>query len=310
MRAGRDVIGSCSRDRRRRTHRLTVTDGPFDRCQTTVARGVRVLPGQEHVKQHPELIDVGSRRHRLPANLLGTSVVGRQESHRAPGSFVDLRGQELRDAEIEQLGDALCGDQDIRRLDVAMDDQAAMSRFDGPPHRHEETKTGCYVVAAFDTEAVDGQAGHILHDEVGPAVLQDPTVEKPGDIRMFETGKDAPFHQKTPQQLLGFEAALDDLEGHPLVEGPVRPLGEVHDSHATATELSHDPVRTDHGSRRELAIGLQTFEIREESGVGRTPGHQERVVLLRIRQQLFDGSPQRWILSAFAIEKRASGVLG
>ena len=49
------------------------------------------------------------------------------------------RGVEaLRDAEIEHLHDAAIGHEDVRRLQVAVDDAVRVRALEGPRHRHEE----------------------------------------------------------------------------------------------------------------------------------------------------------------------------
>ena len=90
---------------------------------------VRQLAGQQLVQHDAERIDVAYRRHGLAAHLLRARVIRRH--HAQPiivaGDLARIaRLQELGDAEVEQLRHAVGADQDVRRLQVAMDDGAAV----------------------------------------------------------------------------------------------------------------------------------------------------------------------------------------
>ena len=95
----------------------------------TRAAGDAVRPpaGEQLVEQHAQRVDVGGGGHRLAAHLLGAGVLGRHQLQPGRGRRQRLPGhlgiEQLGDAEVEQLGHAVLGDQDVGRLDVAVDDQ-------------------------------------------------------------------------------------------------------------------------------------------------------------------------------------------
>ena len=72
--------------------------------------------------------------------------------------------------------------------------------------------------------------------------------------------------------------ALDELEGDPLLELPVGPLGEVHHAHAAAGQLAHQSVGADPEARRALSASAARFageppgvDLEEASGGGVGP---------------------------------------
>src|SRR5262245_21210086 len=82
------------------------------------------MSGQQFVQDHSERVDVGRGRYQVALYLLGARVFG---SHQPDGRGCcfdclagDKRIEQLRDSEVEQLWNAIFSDQDIARLDVAM----------------------------------------------------------------------------------------------------------------------------------------------------------------------------------------------
>src|SRR5262245_25742190 len=95
-----------------------------------------MTPDQQDVEKHAELIDVGGSGGQLAEQLLRRCVLGRQhdlvdERARRLVAVRPLHADQLRDAEVEQLDFAAASDKDVRRLEVAMYDQVAMSMSDG-----------------------------------------------------------------------------------------------------------------------------------------------------------------------------------
>ena len=93
------------------------------------ARGV--LSAEQHVEQDAERVHVGGDRHRLAEELLGRGVLRRQGTPafaRELGRLARRSAflEQLGDAEVEQLDAAVLCDQDVGRLDVAMDDEVGV----------------------------------------------------------------------------------------------------------------------------------------------------------------------------------------
>ena len=86
-------------------------------------------PAREHlVEDGAEREDVGPRIHRPPFRLLGRHVGGRAHDNARLGRDRGDRGfgrrqlDQFRETEVEHLGAAVARDDDVGRLDVAMDD--------------------------------------------------------------------------------------------------------------------------------------------------------------------------------------------
>ena len=101
---------------------------------------------QQLVEHDAEGVDIGRGRDGTVLPLLGRTVFRRDEAHLGPrGSRPDvprLRVEELRDAEIEQFHIAGSRDEDIRRFEVAVDDQGAMRVLHGITHHTKEPQPG------------------------------------------------------------------------------------------------------------------------------------------------------------------------
>jgi hypothetical protein len=93
--------------------------------------GEPTQPGDRLVQHDAEGVDVDPAVDVLAAGLLGRHVAGRAES-RAAGGQPDAIGQ-LGDAEVEDLDPASGGEQEIGRLEVAMDHPGRVHRR----HRRE-----------------------------------------------------------------------------------------------------------------------------------------------------------------------------
>ena len=107
--SGRDVLEDRSLDLPRRPRRQVV----------------REAARQQFVEDDPERIDVGEDPDRIAAHLFGRGVGRRHEPEPGQCSLgaTAVRLERLGDPEVEQLHRPIGGDEDVRRLDVAMDDQ-------------------------------------------------------------------------------------------------------------------------------------------------------------------------------------------
>jgi len=192
--------------------------------------------------------------------LLGAHVLGGPDNaalFREQGSFGQRLTDGLGDAEIDDLRYRLAvlhSDQDVRRLEVPVDDALLMGVVDGQRYLAKEAKPLTDPQVVPIAVLVDREPGHELHDEVGAALLGASSVEDLGDIRVV--------HQ-CQGLLLGFEAAdrvlrtntlLDDLERylppHRLVL--FREVDNAHTARAKTTQdlVGADALRHDRGASR------------------------------------------------------------
>ena len=137
----RPKLGRQLARRRRAPSRIRVETAPDDvgqlrwraddrwrRRSLRLGQGDRVVglvrrPAGEHLGQHdPDAVDVDRRPRRLAAELLRREVA--QRAGDGPGRRQSAFGvlHDPGDAEVDQPGSAVGFDQDVARLDVAMDD--------------------------------------------------------------------------------------------------------------------------------------------------------------------------------------------
>jgi hypothetical protein len=164
-------------------------------------------------------------RHRV---LAGARRLGVGAERRA--------GQQLGDAEVEQLHLARRRDEDVGRLQVAVHHEvrvgvrhgAARGREQAQPRRHVEPP-GVAVVR-------DGAAVHVLHHEVRPPVGRHAAVEEAGHVRVVERGEDLPLGREAAHQVGVVGGAREQLDGRRLPVLAVAALGAVDDPHAAAPD--------------------------------------------------------------------------
>ena len=77
----------------------------------------------------------------------------------------------------------------LRGLDVAVDDPFGVRVLDRVAHLGEELQPLLRPEAPLVAVLGDGNAGHVLHDEVGPPVVAGPRVEDLGDGRVVHEGQ-------------------------------------------------------------------------------------------------------------------------
>ena len=102
-----------------------------------------LLPGEQFVKNHSETEDVARGCHAFAPPLFRARVTGSHGARRHHGLVIRLRRfgiEQARDAEIEQLRFAFCGDANIGRLEIAMDDKILVRVGNGRANFAEESE--------------------------------------------------------------------------------------------------------------------------------------------------------------------------
>jgi len=154
------------------------------------ARRLERKPTREQpVEDHAEGVDVARRGHGLSGRLLGRHVGGGADQRSGLGQRV--RTGDPRDAEVGDLGSALPVEDDVRRLQVAVD-EVVLVRVREPigdlrrdPLRLRVGERGRRLQAVLERSS-----GQVLEDHVWAAVCF-PVVVQPGDVRMRQGGDGA-----------------------------------------------------------------------------------------------------------------------
>ena len=209
--------------------------------------GERHLAGQHLVEHDAGRVEVGGGRHRRAARLLGREVL--RGAHDRAG-LGHLRGAVPRDPEVGHLQPRLVrlhllvgGDEDVVRLDVAMDDPVAVREAEGleellgVPDRgvHRERAVGHDQL--LEAAALD----HLHRDVVRPLGLA--AVVDGDDVRVREAGGRLRLAAEAlDEEVVAGVALVEDLDRDAAPELLV--LGEVDVGHPAGAELAQDPVAT------------------------------------------------------------------
>ncbi len=202
------------------------------------------LPGQRAIEDRRDGIDVapGVRARRV-LQLLRSHVHGRAEEHAAFGRGPHLQlAADLADAKVDDFQLALSRQEDVRRLEVPMDDPGRMGCGEGIRHvdthlqgtndrqRRVARELGLEIVAIEE-----------LEDQEGLASLAATDVERSDDPRVADGAGDA---RLVPEALerggAGGEMGVQDLQRETSLDDRVHDF--VHCAHAAAAEEAFDPV--------------------------------------------------------------------
>ena len=205
----------------------------------------RSLAAQHLVHHRAERIEVGARVERVALHLLGRHV-GRAAGHALEARDLGIGDQ--RDAEIDDAHVAILGEQDVRRLDVAVHHAA----------RVRVVQRLCDLVDDLH-DLLDGQqaagtavrrqcarAVDVLGDDVTPPLLLARIVDR-HDVRVLELAD----HVRLAHEHAAGVAALGVVGAGGVVEldGDVAPVErvvrQVHGAGAAAADLVHDVILAD-----------------------------------------------------------------
>ncbi len=101
--------------------------------------------------------------------------------------IVESGKQVFGDAEIHQLHDAFVGDQNVRRLQIAMHDQKTVRILNGGAGLAEQFEAFVQSEVARRAIFVDGpRVADVLHHEIGLAVLGHAAIEQAADVGMLQ----------------------------------------------------------------------------------------------------------------------------
>src|SRR5579883_757612 len=223
---------------------LNLADGPGQPGRALAETTIRRAPGQQLVQNHPERVDIAGGRYRLPPHLLGTRIFGREGVHER-GFHARGRTHDFGNAEIQQFGHAVRRDQNIARLQVAMNDQVLMSIVDRRTDGSEQLQAAGDVERVLVAMSINGRALYQLHDNVGNAIVGGATIQQASNVRVVETGQDLALIAKALPDEVRIEPPAHHLDRDLAVEGAVGPDRAVNLPHTAAANLAKDLVGAD-----------------------------------------------------------------
>ncbi len=199
---------------------------------------------RQHLEQDcSEGEQVGADVGPVAPDLFRRHVAGRPEERSSLRQAVAARRarqRRPRQAEVEDL-DAVGRQEDVRRLEVAVDDLAIVERLEGREHPDRDRNRLVDLHRPAPEPLAQGLAVEQLHgDEDRAGVVAD--VEDLADRRMAHAGRHAGL---TFEALPGgrISGGRDRLDGHRAAEALV--AGGIHDAHAALSDLADHVVVAD-----------------------------------------------------------------
>src|SRR6266540_580729 len=211
----------------------------------------RGLAGERFVHEHAEGVEIGSRLDAGADALLGSHVFGRSQRVAFLGEALG-RG-ELRHAEVENLGPAIVAQEDIARLQVAVDDPFFVSGAQGSTNLDEDGNR--------ETRRDDARSGQLVgqadsakefHHDIDAAVRHLVEVERSDDVGMLDRHLYLCFSPQTRDlaRVLG-RCSAKYFDGYLRSERDV--LGRVNHADAPRSDLAGDSVFATEHRPREVA---------------------------------------------------------
>ena len=200
-----------------------LADDALDFAQARLHQAARMegrLAAEQFIEKDAERIDIAASIDvdATHLGLLGTHV-GRCADQHAARSKDGLVGQAatggLGDAEVDDLGLRFTfghADQDVGRLEVAVDDTLLMGVLYGLADLGEEIDAGAQTQAMDIAVVGDGHAVDVFHGEPRAPRLADAGIEDLGDTRVLHQGKCLPLDLEARQDLATVHAWLEQLE--------------------------------------------------------------------------------------------------
>jgi hypothetical protein len=186
----------------------------------------RAATGEQLVRDDAEGVEVGGAGGGLAEGLLGREVVRRAEHLAGLGVSRPVDG--AGDAEVGELHRAVGHDEDVRGLDVAVDDAGLVGRPEGERGLRHDRPYLARVEGALALDEVGQRlTGDELHDEVGEVVLL-AVVEDSGDVDVREVGGVQRLVAEAEREdLLVVQAGPKDLHRDLALEDAVAGLPDV-----------------------------------------------------------------------------------
>jgi len=215
--------------------------------------GVRGPPGQDPVEDRPEGVDVGRGPDARRLELLRGHVGRRPEEGARLGETRPL--EPVGQAEVEEPGPVRAGlDEDVGRLQVAVDEAGGVELVDGPGQLGEDVDRPLEGQLAPLQERLELGALDELHDADRPPQVALEGVDPHDGAPAAGLGRELRLAREAGQVDARGGVGVEELEGDGPLRGQV--AGAEHRAHAAAAEEALDAVAAgDDGAGRGLGSG-------------------------------------------------------
>ena len=219
--------------------------------QVGLGAGEGQLSGQALVEHHAEGIDVGAGIHLAPiVDLLGGHVVRCAQRHARGGQGQHAAGEDLGQAEVGQPGLALLVDQDVGRLQVAVNDRHGVRGLQCAGHVEQDRRRLLRSEVGAHVQLVErGPLDELHRIEVAAPILA--VTQHFDDMWMVQLLHRLHLAVEAVDLVSGgLIPTLEHLERDLLSGLAIR--GAVDDAHPAASELLQRIVTTVH-----VEVGVQ-----------------------------------------------------
>src|SRR5262249_31586829 len=144
-------------------------------------------------------------------------------------------------AEVEQFGNAVGGDQNVRRFDVAMHDQVLVSVLNRGANLLEQPQSLRDVESPVFAVFIDAPTVDVFHREVRRTVGSRAAVEQTRNIRVIEVRENLAFASQSGDDTVRQRATRNDFDRHALLELAIGALGEIDGPHTATPDETHYP---------------------------------------------------------------------
>ena len=152
-------------------------------------------------------------------------------------------GQQLADAEVQQHDAPVGRHENVRRLEIAVNDQLGVRELHRFHRLHEQAQPLADAEQALVAAVDQLRAGDVLHREIRLAGFADAGVVQSRDVGMRERREDVALAQEALD--LHARSGQRQLERDFALELAVAALGEPHAAHAADADLADQPIRSD-----------------------------------------------------------------
>ena len=264
----------------------------------------RGLAREALVQHEAQRVEVGPAVEREAEDLLGRQVLRRAHHHVLGREVLVAALHGLGDAEVRQLHAALGGDEDVARLDVAVDETGLVGVVERGGHRspdHERLVDA--QPPGLVQEVAQRAPGDQLHDHRSPAVGLDGVVDA-DDVRVVQPGggDGLPPEALDHDRVVG-QGCLEQLDRDLAIERRVG--GHPHLAHAAVSQSPIETVplgekrRVGGPGRRRSGRGHRTTTLVEGSVASRasprSSAHGRHGVRISVPvRTAWSGTRRRW----------------
>jgi hypothetical protein len=208
---------------------------------------------KEHLVEHyTEAPQIGSMIDSFSACLLRAHVRHGSGNRALPRG---CRSREDGDSEIEQLGRAIPRDENVRRLDVPMDDPFLMRGRQGTRDLFRQRERLLNRQPATPVSLLECLPVVVTHHDEEPPRCGLTNVVDDADIRVIEGRCCLGFTEETGLGVrVGSERPSQELQRDEPVETLIESL--EHDAHASSGQLLEDPVLGERSTDEKFIAGV------------------------------------------------------